>query len=245
MMVAGAYSAVTTSDGTAVLEDLGGNWARIIPQDGSMEYFWNRATQERQWEHPVNTSQAPPQQDAAYGFANQGQGYHHHQQQQGYMVQQQQPAQPNQRAQHQAQQRRGQQAAQAQHQSQAQQRQRMLAQQCQHQPQQQGRGHTGSHADKAAWGESADQRAQEWAAQQSSGGDVDALSIFVRNLDPKATNDEIRTFFGRFGKVRDVAHQHNFKRQSSGPAYAFIRYDRESSVSKALRTPTLTFKERT
>ena len=46
-------------------------------------------------------------------------------------------------------------------------------------------------------------------------------------------------------QVRDVAHQHNFKRQSSGPAYAFIRYDRESSVSKALRTPTLTFKERT
>ena len=78
----------TASGGGAMVEELGNNWTRIIPQDGSPEYYWNTTTNVRQWEPPptANFSAPPAATGGGYdysagAFASQGyqQGY-----QQGY-----------------------------------------------------------------------------------------------------------------------------------------------------------------
>ena len=209
----------TTATGGALVEDIGNNWTRIIPQDGSPEYYWNTTTNIRQWESPLtdiySAGLGAVAQPGYGGYGGEVLGQHagyiqqqHFQQQQQYTPKDQQPPRR------------------------------------QPPPQQQrAPAQTAGHGGAAR--QPAPSRAAEWAKQQSAGGNIDPLSIFVRNLDPKATSEEIRDFFSRFGRVAEVAHQHNFKRQSSGPAYAFVRYDKENSVRKALRSGTLLFKGRT
>ena len=164
------------------------NWTRIIPQDNSPEYFWNTTTNVRQWEYPaeLGAAAAPLPIQQAYAPMTQedaalGQGAAFGSQQQQQPQMQRQPPQ-----------------------------QRAMGR---------GRGVGGGAtlvvaANPAAAGRgrgrgggAVDSRAAQWAAEQSAGGAIDEMSIFVRNLDPKASIDDIRLFFGRFGKVADVAHQ--------------------------------------
>lgn len=64
---------------------------------------------------------------------------------------------------------------------------------------------------------------------------VDEMSVFVKNIKWSSTVDDLRTCFAQFGKVLHVIHQHNWKRQSSGPAYAFVQFQRKKAAANAIR----------
>ena len=161
----------TTATGGALVEDIGNNWTRIIPQDGSPEYYWNTTTNIRQWESPLtdiySAGLGAVAQPGYGGYGGEVLGQHagyiqqqHFQQQQQYTPKDQQPPRR------------------------------------QPPPQQQrAPAQTAGHGGAAR--QPAPSRAAEWAKQQSAGGNIDPLSIFVRNLDPKATSEEIRDFFTR------------------------------------------------
>ena len=62
--------------------------------------------------------------------------------------------------------------------------------------------------------------------------DIDAMSVYVSNINWDTTQDQLGTFFSKFGVVKHVNLKENKVRRA--PGYAFIEFQDADSVRSAI-----------
>lgn len=62
--------------------------------------------------------------------------------------------------------------------------------------------------------------------------------IFVGGLDPELTQDQIKEFFEKYGKVEQIDLPHD-KTTNKRRAFAFVSFESEAAVDAATATPKI------